>query len=199
MNKKIILASNNQGKLREIRTILQPLAFDLVSQTEYGVKEIPETGLTFVENAILKARHASQQSGFPALADDSGLVVDALKGQPGIYSARYAGPTATDQMNIAKLLADLENTPASKRKASFYCVIVLLQHAADPVPIICQSVWHGEILLTPQGANGFGYDPVFYVPELKCSAAELTLEIKNKFSHRAQALRQLVELYNSNR
>lgn len=192
MNKKIILASNNQGKLREICCILQPYSYDLISQAEYSVDEISETGLTFVENAILKARHAAQKTELPALADDSGLVVDALDGRPGIYSSRFAGENATDQMNIEKLLAELGSRLANERQASFYCVMVLMQHPADPTPIICQGRWRGEILFSPRGKEGFGYDPIFYVPELKCSAAELSPDVKNKLSHRAQALRQLV-------
>ena len=186
---KIVIASNNQGKLREIRSVLQSDDYELVSQDEFAVTEIAETGLTFVENAILKARHAAQQTGYPALADDSGLCVAALNGKPGIYSARYADEKASDQENITKLLTELGSTP--QRSATFHCVIVLLAHASDPVPLICQGHWSGEILFSPRGNNGFGYDPIFYLPQLQCSVAELDSKMKNQLSHRAQALKQL--------
>lgn len=188
---KIIFASNNQGKIDELQNLLSNSTIQIVPQSEYDVKEIAETGLTFVENAILKARHASQVTGFPAIADDSGLVVPSLQGAPGIYSARYAGEKATAKQNIEKLLQAL--TQQKEREAYFYCVLVFLKQADDPTPLICEGAWHGKILEKPQGEKGFGYDPIFYVPEKNCSSAELSIEIKNQISHRGQALRLLVE------
>ena len=164
----------------------------LIPQVD-SFSDIPETGLTFVENAILKARHACRETGLPAIADDSGLEVAALKGAPGIYSARYAGPKANSEDNIQKLLHELDLVPYDQRSASFHCVLVYLAHAEDPTPLICQGTWPGVILTMPQGAEGFGYDPVFFDPNLKCSAAELPQEMKNKVSHRGKALRLLIE------
>ena len=188
----IVLASGNQGKVKEIQQLLSPLGWHVTPQTEWGFEEAEETGLTFVENAIIKARHASRLTGLPALADDSGLAVTALGGAPGIYSARFAGPKCSDSDNIAKLLRQLTDTPEQERHASFHCVIVFLRHAEDPTPIICQGRWDGYITTTPQGTQGFGYDPVFWVPDLQCTAAQLTLEQKHQYSHRGHALRALL-------
>ncbi|MCG6985250.1 MAG: RdgB/HAM1 family non-canonical purine NTP pyrophosphatase [Thiocapsa sp.] len=187
----IVLASNNAGKVREINQLLGGARIRIVPQSDFGVSDVEETGLTFVENAILKARHAARHSGLAAIADDSGLEVDALGGAPGIYSARYAGAGASDTDNLVKLLADLEGLPASERSARFQCVLVYLRHPEDPTPLICQGTWEGAILNAPRGEHGFGYDPVFRVPTHGCSSAELDPETKNRLSHRAQALRQL--------
>jgi len=192
MNQIIVLASSNAGKVREFNQLLANLHFEVVPQSRYQVPEAEETGLTFVENAILKARNAAQHAQRPALADDSGLEVDALNGAPGIYSARYARPGASDAENLEKLLDMLKGVPEEKRTARFQCVLVYLRHALDPTPLICHGTWEGRILAEPRGANGFGYDPVFFVPERNCSAAELPAEVKNSLSHRGQALRQLV-------
>lgn len=190
--KKIVLASNNPGKVREFNQLFSGHEIEVVPQAEFGVEEAEETGLTFVENAILKARNAAQHTGLAAIADDSGIEVDALNGAPGIYSARYAGKGASDQQNLEKLLLELANTPEEKRSARFQCLIVYMRHAEDPTPLICQGTWEGRILNQPQGENGFGYDPVFYVPEHNCSSAELPAEVKNRISHRGQALRLLM-------
>lgn len=192
--KRIVLASGNRGKVREFNELLAGLDLEVVPQSEFNVPEAEETGLSFVENAILKARNAAQHAGLPAIADDSGLEVDALKGAPGIYSARYAGPGASDQQNLEKLLAALADVPDTERTARFQCVIVFLRHALDPTPIICQGTWEGSILREPRGANGFGYDPVFHVPTHGCSAAELPAEVKNRLSHRGQALAKLLRM-----
>jgi len=192
MNKTIVLASSNAGKVRELNQLLGGLQLEVVPQSHLNVADADETGLTFVENAILKARHAAQHTGLPALADDSGLEVDALHGAPGIYSARYAGAKASDTENLQKLLGLLKDVPQEKRGARFQCVLVYLRHALDPTPLICQGTWEGRILHEPRGANGFGYDPVFYVPTHAVSAAELSTETKNFLSHRGQALRQLL-------
>jgi XTP/dITP diphosphohydrolase len=189
---QIVLASNNPGKIREIQALLPDYA--IIPQSEFVQTEAEETGLTFVENALLKARHAAQHSHLPVLADDSGLAVDALAGAPGIYSARYAGIGASDQDNVAKLLIELNGVALEERTARFICVMVLIEHADDPVPIIAQGTWEGRILFHPTGSNGFGYDPVFWVPEHDCSSAELSAEIKNSLSHRGKALRQLAAL-----
>jgi XTP/dITP diphosphohydrolase len=191
MPHEVILATGNAGKLREFQSLLAPLDWTLIRQNERGVVPAVEDGLTFLENALAKARAASAQTGLPALADDSGLVVDALGGAPGVHSARYAGPAARDEDNIARLLAALADTPAAERRAHFYCVIVYLRHAEDPAPLIGQGRWDGSILATPQGMGGFGYDPVFWVPERNCSAAELDALVKNRLSHRARALNAL--------
>jgi XTP/dITP diphosphohydrolase len=188
----IVLASGNPGKVREINELLAGLDLRVRPQSEFGVSEVEETGLTFVENAILKARHAAAHTGLPAIADDSGLEVDALQGAPGIYSARYAGAGASDQANLDKLLADLEGVAEAARGARFQCLLVYLRHAADPTPLICQGTWEGRILNAPRGDNGFGYDPVFFVPTHDCSSAELPAETKNALSHRGQALRKLL-------
>lgn len=185
----LVLASGNAGKIKELQTLLPD--YLLIPQTQFDVPEIAETGTTFVENAILKARHAAKISKLPAIADDSGLVVAALNDAPAIYSARYAGQGASDAENIAKLLRELNGVPFSQRNAYFFCVLVLMRHADDPCPIIAQGRWDGYILEQPRGEHGFGYDPVFYVPIHQCSAAELLLEIKNSLSHRGKALAQL--------
>lgn len=193
--KKIILASNNAGKCAEIKSYLAPFNVDLITQAELGINEIPETGLSFVENALIKARHATQEGQCAALADDSGLVVDALAGAPGIYSARYAGENATDSDNIQKLLTSLQDVPVEKRTARFICVLIYMKSASDPTPLICQGSWQGHILLQPQGDGGFGYDPVFYVPTHDCSAAQLNHTEKNRISHRGLALAQLQQSF----
>ncbi len=188
----VVLASSNPGKLREINQLLADLDLNVVPQSDFNVPEAEETGLSFVENAILKARNAARHTGHAAIADDSGIEVDALNGAPGIYSARYAGPGASDADNLQKLLADLTGVPEQNRAARFQCLMVYLRHAADPTPIICQGTWEGRILLTPAGQGGFGYDPVFFVPTHGCSSAELPAEVKNRLSHRGQALHNLV-------
>ena len=193
MTQRIVLASNNQGKVREIGQLLAGQDMEVLPQSAFDIPEIEETGLTFVENAILKARNAAALSGLPAIADDSGLEVDALKGAPGIYSARFAGPNATDADNNRKMLAELEKTPEKERTARFQCLMVYMRHGKDPVPIICQGTWEGRILREPQGENGFGYDPLFFVPEKNCSAAELPAEMKNAMSHRGKALQCLLQ------
>ena len=190
---KIVLASNNPGKAREIGQLLSDLHLQVVPQSDFAVEEVEETGLTFVENAILKARNAAQHTGLPAIADDSGLEVDALNGAPGIYSARFAGLGASDQDNLQKLLQDLAAMPGATRTARFQCLMVYLRHADDPVPLICQGTWEGEITQQPVGENGFGYDPVFFVPGENCTAAELEAQRKNSLSHRGQALRCLLD------
>jgi len=194
---KIVLASSNQGKLLEIQQVLQHLDLQLIPQSEFNVSDADETGLSFVENAIIKARHASAISGLPALADDSGLEVDALQGRPGIYSSRYAGEMATDGDNIQKLLTALTGVPSTERSARFQCVLVYLRHPEDPTPLIAQGSWEGFILEESRGQSGFGYDPVFYIPEHQRTAAELDSEVKNQHSHRARALQQLVSMLGS--
>lgn len=189
---QIVLASGNPGKVREINQLLAEQQIRVIPQSEFDTPEAEETGLTFVENAILKARNAARHSGLPAIADDSGIEVDALNGAPGIYSARYAGPACDDEANNQKLLQDLAGVTGAARSARFQCVLVYLRHAEDPTPLICQGTWKGQILETPQGENGFGYDPLFLVPEFGCSSAELSPEQKNTLSHRGQALRKLV-------
>ena len=190
--KKIVLASSNPGKVCEINQLLADLDLQVQPQSEYGVEDAEETGLTFVENAILKARNAAQHTGLPAIADDSGIEVDALNGAPGIYSARFAGAGASDQDNLEKLLTDMQGIPEAGRSARFQCLLVYLRHANDPTPLICQGPWEGRILAEPRGEHGFGYDPVFYVPTHDCSSAELPPQVKNALSHRGQALRKLV-------
>ncbi len=190
---KVVLASNNKGKLRELGELLAEDDIQVVPQREFDIPDAVEDGLSFVENAIIKARHASALSGLPAIADDSGLEVDALKGEPGIYSARYAGEDAQDADNNRKLLAALGDLPEAERSARFQCVMVYMRHAKDPTPLVCQGTWEGSILDTPHGDNGFGYDPLFWIPEAQASAAELPAEIKNAQSHRGQALRCLLQ------
>ncbi len=188
--KKIVIASGNPGKLREIRRILEPLDFSVVPQSDFGVPECPEPHVTFIENCLAKARHASLHTGLPALADDSGICVDALNGAPGVYSARYAGEPKSDARNNEKLIAALANE--ANRKAHYYCVIVLVRHPDDPQPLIAEGSWHGEIIDTPRGENGFGYDPYFFLPEFGKTGAELDPDHKNAISHRGQALDILV-------
>ncbi|MGD2073317.1 MAG: XTP/dITP diphosphatase [Gammaproteobacteria bacterium] len=188
----LVLASNNPGKVREFNQLLAGSALEVVPQSDFGVPEIEETGLTFVENAILKARNAARSTRLPAIADDSGLEVDALDGAPGIYSARYAGKGATDRDNLDKLLEKLEKVEDERRTARFQCLMVYLRHAHDPTPRIFQGTWEGRILRQPRGSGGFGYDPVFLVPELNRASAELPPEVKNRLSHRGHALRRLV-------
>ena len=184
----IVFASNNNNKLQEIAALLRPKNITLLTPK---IPEIPETGLTFVENAILKARNACQHTNMPALADDSGLEVDALAKKPGIYSARYAGKNATAATNIAKLLQELQDIPKTQRTARFQCIMVFLKSAIDSTPVICQGTWEGAITFTPQGNNGFGYDPVFWVPTYQCTAAQLAPDLKNQLSARTQALQQI--------
>ena len=190
---KLVLASGNAGKLRELRALLATDGFGLHAQSEFGVVDIDETGLTFVENALLKARHAARATGLPALADDSGLCVDALGGAPGLYSARFAGMHGDAQANNSKLLGLLGDLPDGQRGAHFHAVIVLLRHAEDPQPLIAEGSWHGRILHAPRGGGGFGYDPVFFDPVHAASAAELDPALKNRISHRGQALAALRE------
>ena len=184
----IIIASNNKGKLIEFEDALTGTSCQFIPQDEYSVPEAEETGSTFVENAILKARNACIHSNMPAIADDSGLVVPAINDEPGIYSARYAGENRSFPNNIEKLLHELNETPEEQRYAYFICVLAYLRHPDDPIPMIFQGIWEGSITFEPKGDKGFGYDPVFYVPEHQCTAAQLELEIKNRISHRAQAL-----------
>lgn len=193
MTKKIILASNNPGKVREIGQLLAGFDMEVLPQSTFNIEEVEETGLTFVENAILKARNAAEHGGLPAIADDSGLEVDALKGAPGIYSARFAGVGASDEQNLKKLLADLKDVPEAERTARFQCLMVYMRHGTDPTPLICQGTWQGIITFEPQGDNGFGYDPVFFVPTHNCTSAQLPAETKNELSHRGQALRLLID------
>jgi len=192
MTKQVVLASSNRGKVREINQMLAGLHLSVVPQSDFKVMDADETGLTFVENALLKARNATRHTGLPAIADDSGIEVDYLNGAPGIYSARYAGKSASDEQNLRKLLDDLVGIPEAERTARFQCLMVYLRHEFDPTPVICQGTWEGRILLEPRGANGFGYDPIFFVPTHNCSSAELPPEVKNKLSHRGQALKLLV-------
>jgi XTP/dITP diphosphohydrolase len=198
MMQKIVLASSNAGKLIELQSLLAALPVDILAQSGLGVDDADETGLTFIENALIKARHASAITGLPAIADDSGLAVDALGGAPGIYSARYAElpadtkGLARDEANNTKLLAALRDIPDAQRGAQFHCVLVFLRHAADPTPLVCHGQWHGSILHTAAGAGGFGYDPLFLVPEHGCSSAELSATEKNRISHRAQASQLLL-------
>ncbi|ERS86381.1 nucleoside-triphosphate diphosphatase [Marinobacter sp. EVN1] len=193
MARKLVIASNNKGKIAELTDLLAPLGLQPVAQGELGVSEAEEPAVTFVENAIIKARHAAKATGLPALADDSGLAVDALDGRPGVRSARFAGEEATDNDNVEALLAALKDTPEAERSAQFHCVLVYLRHADDPTPIICHGRWPGRILAEPRGQGGFGYDPVFLVPEHGCSAAELTREQKGRISHRGRALASLLD------
>lgn len=182
----IVLASGNPGKIREIQAILA--GHPIVPQSQFQIAEADETGKTFVENALLKARNAAFHSGLPAIADDSGLAVDYLHGAPGVISARYAGSDASDQDNVDKLLKELVGVPFEQRTARFICVIVFIEHAEDPCPVIAQGIWEGRILDEPAGDNGFGYDPVFWVPEYECASAQLAPEVKNAISHRGKAL-----------
>jgi XTP/dITP diphosphohydrolase len=194
---KIVLASSNQGKLREINAIFEDQPYQLIPQVDYNVSDADETGLSFVENAIIKARHAAQHTGLMALADDSGIEVDFLDGAPGIYSARYAGQPCDNQANNDQLLSALAGVPNEQRSARFQCVIVLMRHAHDPTPLICSGTWEGFIVEEQTGTNGFGYDPLFFVPSHGCTSAQLSPEIKNQLSHRGQALRQLAKRFSA--
>jgi len=196
--RRLVIASNNRGKIEELRELLAGSGLEPVAQGELGVEEIPETGASFIENALLKARHAARATGLPALADDSGLCVDALGGEPGLHSARYAGSPTDAEANIDKLLAALTGLPPGQRGAHFHCVLVLLRRPEDPAPLIAEGLWHGRVLEARRGEGGFGYDPVFFDPLLGQSAAELDARSKNRLSHRGQALallrRRLSEL-----
>ena len=189
--KKIVLATGNAGKAREFAQLLAEFDAEIIPQTQLNVSSVPETGLTFVENALIKARHAAEITGLPAIADDSGIEVDALNGAPGIYSARFAGENATDLENNQLLLQQLQAIPEAERTARYHCVIVYLRHALDPTPLICHGIWEGRVLTAPQGEQGFGYDPLFLIPEQQCTAAQMPPDLKNKLSHRGQAMREL--------
>lgn len=190
MKKTLVLATGNQGKVTELAKMLSSLEIEVLPQSDFNVPEVPETGTTFVENAIIKARHAAKITGHPAIADDSGLEVDGLNGAPGVYSARFAGVDASDQDNIDQLLVELGDNPV--RSARFWCVLVLMRHADDPTPLICSASWEGQITQSQDGQGGFGYDPIFYVPKLDCTSAQLSKEQKNAISHRGQALKALL-------
>jgi XTP/dITP diphosphohydrolase len=189
---RVVLATGNAGKLQELRAMLEPLAIEVVPLSQFTRAAVPETGLTFVENAIIKARHAAQRANLPAIADDSGLEVDALQGAPGIYSARYAGEHAGDEDNLRKLLATLAGRKAAERTARYCCALVYMRWADDPFPLISQASWEGRIAETPRGSGGFGYDPIFELPQRAITVAELPADEKNRLSHRGQALRGLV-------
>ncbi|MGK0442603.1 MAG: XTP/dITP diphosphohydrolase [Pseudohongiellaceae bacterium] len=193
--KKIVLASGNVKKIEELQNFLGPSGYIIQPQSHFDTPEAIEDGLSFVENAIIKARNAAKHSGLPAIADDSGLEVDALKGQPGIYSARYSGDNATDASNNEKLLQQLKDVPESERSARFQCVLVYMRHAEDPTPLICQGSWEGTILTEPSGDNGFGYDPLFFVASHNCSSAQLGPQQKNSISHRGLAMSKLLQAF----
>ena len=190
MSQQIVLATGNQGKVKELAAMLNELNIEVLPQSQFDVPDVPETGTTFIENAFIIARLAAKITGLPAIADDSGLEVDALNGAPGVYSARFAGENANDQDNIDKLLVEMQGKTA--RSARFWCVLVYMRHADDPTPLVCQASWEGTITEDQQGREGFGYDPVFYVASEGCTSAQLTKEQKNALSHRGQALQQLV-------
>ena len=194
MKQKWVLATGNQGKVKEMSKLLNSFSIEVLPQSQFNVPDVPETGTTFIENAIIKARHASKLTGLPAIADDSGLEVDFLNGQPGIYSSRFAGENATDQDNIDKLLSKLEGINPEQRKARFQCVLVYMRHALDPTPIICQGTWEGSITESQDGQNGFGYDPLFWVESEQSTSAQLSKQRKSELSHRGNALSQLVAL-----
>ncbi|MFT6624570.1 MAG: XTP/dITP diphosphohydrolase [Cycloclasticus sp.] len=192
MSPELVLASSNKGKIAEIQAILRDQNIQVLAQSQLNILDADETASTFIENALIKARHAASISKLPAISDDSGLEVDALNGEPGVYSARYAGEPSDDRRNTAKLLRELENVPEGLRTARFHCVMVFIAHANDPAPLIGHGIWQGQISLKQTGENGFGYDPVFYIPEQGCTSAELETGIKNQISHRAQALSRLM-------
>jgi XTP/dITP diphosphohydrolase len=192
VTQRIVLATNNAGKLRELQALLQPLAMEVIAKSQFTQDEVAETGATFVANALLKARHAAGVSGLPAIADDSGIEVDALGGAPGIYSARYAGEAASDAENLHKLLREMIDVPDTQRAARYRCALVYVRSADDPAPIICEAAWEGVIARVPQGSGGFGYDPIFYVSALGRTAAEILPQEKNRISHRGKALQQLL-------
>ena len=189
---KAVLATSNQGKLREFERLFANSDLEVQPQSKFNIPDAIEDGLSFVENALIKARHASRLTGLPAIADDSGLEVDHLKGAPGIYSSRFAGNNSTDEENISKLLLALDGILPSERSARFQCVIVLIEHANDPTPIIAQGSWEGSVATQPKGGHGFGYDPIFYLPKFECTSAELEHEVKNKISHRSKAMTELI-------
>lgn len=189
----IVIASNNTGKLKEFKQLLANLPYTLLPQSDFGITSVEETGLSFIENAILKARHACRITELPSIADDSGLAVDALRGAPGIYSARYAGEDGNDEANNTLLLENLKNVPETQRGAHFHCALAFMRHPDDPSPIVCQASWFGQISFDEKGGNGFGYDPLFYLPHSGCSSAELSAEQKNKISHRGMAMQKLLQ------
>ena len=191
--KKLVLASSNPGKLREFSALLDESRYKIIPQADFNVPEIAETGTTFVENAIIKARHAAQYTGLAALADDSGIVIDALNGEPGVHSARFSGSDASDESNNILLVERLRSVPEAQRSARYQAVIVYMRNAADPSPIICEGSWEGIMVLEAKGSGGFGYDPYFYLPDYGCTSAELSADEKNRISHRGQALRLLLE------
>lgn len=195
---KLVLATGNQGKVKEMADLLADFGFDVVAQSDFNVSEVAETGTTFIENAIIKARHAAKETGCAAIADDSGLEVDFLQGAPGIYSARFAGEGATDAENIDKLLAAMEGVPQEQRRARFHCVLVMMRHENDPTPLVCHGSWEGSILSERHGDNGFGYDPIFWVPEDQCASAQLDPSRKKQLSHRGKALQQLFSVLKAN-
>ena len=197
--KKIVLASGNAGKVREINKLFTGSGIEVVPQSEFNVSEVAETGTTFVENAIIKARHAAQCTGLPAISDDSGIEVDALNARPGVYSARYAGENASDNDNNNLMLKELAGVNEANRIARYQCLLVFMRSHSDPVPIITQGSWEGRILEAPQGDGGFGYDPIFYVPTHDCSSGELSLAVKNTISHRAIALKAMLEQFKKHR
>lgn len=188
---RLVLATGNKKKVAELNAMLAGMDFKVMPQSDFLVESVPETGTTFVENAIIKARHAARITGLPAIADDSGLEVDALRGAPGVYSSRFAGEDASDEDNLTKLLEELSFLPPVLRTARFWCVLVFMRHADDPTPIICQASWEGMIIDEPRGQHGFGYDPVFFVPDHDCTSAQMPAELKNQLSHRGQALAKL--------
>lgn len=189
---KVVLATGNPGKVREMSALLAEFGLDVLPQSDFNIVEADETGTTFIENAIIKAKHAATLTGLPAIADDSGLAVDVLQGAPGIYSARYAGTDASDRDNLLKLLANLEGVPAAQRTARFHCVLVYMRHADDPTPLVCHGTWDGVITAEPSGEDGFGYDPIFFVESEGCTSAQLTKQRKSELSHRGQALTKLL-------
>ena len=189
---KVVLATSNQGKLREFERLFSNSGLEVQPQSKFNIPDAIEDGLSFVENALIKARHASRLSGLPAIADDSGLEVDHLKGAPGIYSSRFAGDNSTDEENISKLLLALDGIHPSDRSARYQCIIVLIEHANDPTPVIAQGCWEGSVAIQPKGSHGFGYDPIFYLPKFECTSAELEHEVKNKISHRSKAMKELI-------
>lgn len=193
MTQKIVLASGNLGKLREFQQLLAGCGFEVLPQSDFNLSNADETGTTFVENAIIKARHACQQTGLPAIADDSGIEVDALNGRPGVYSARYAGEAANDEANNQKLLQELDGVPAEQRTARYHAVLAYMRHADDPTPILCHGTWEGIILIELRGQGGFGYDPLFFVPTHNCTSAELDKAEKNRISHRGKAMQELLQ------
>jgi len=195
-HRSVVLASNNPGKIREINTLLSGTDIEVISQSEFNVPDVEETGFSFVENALIKARNAAGYCPYPVIADDSGIALDALDGRPGIYSARYAGIDASDEDNLYKLIDEVKDLPEDRRRARFVCLMVYLQYETDPVPLIAEGIWQGIALTQPQGKNGFGYDPMFYVPDYDCTSAELDPDTKNRLSHRGQALRKLISMIN---